>query len=218
MKKSEQLFTYVTLLLLALVGASIDNILKIGLTGGIGCGKSTVVQLFAEAGWRTIESDAIVRELLSTSAVVRSALRKQWGGRVFDASGEVDRKGIASIVFSDESALRWLEELLHPLVRGAWKDAVLAYPTSNWLVELPLLFEKRLETEFDLTVCVTSPPDVVEARMVRRGYTGTEVEQRRSRQMPLLDKALRADRVLYNAGSLEFLKRQTSRLISEIHS
>lgn len=159
-----------------------------------------------------------MRDLLSTSPVVRSALREQWGDRVFDTSGEVDRKGIASIVFSDESALRWLEELLHPLVRRAWEGAVLGDPTSNWLVEIPLLFEKRLETQFDLTVCVISPPDVVEARMVCRGYTGTEVEQRRSRQMPLLDKALRADRVLSNAGSLEFLKRQTSRLIAEIRS
>ncbi|MDP4693035.1 MAG: dephospho-CoA kinase [Opitutales bacterium] len=192
--------------------------MKIGLTGGIGCGKSTVVRLFAEAGWRTIESDTVVREFLAGSGEVRSALRERWADVVFSDSGEVDRKAIAKIVFNDESELQWLENLLHPLVRAAWQEALFAEPESNWLVEIPLLFEKRLETEFDLTVCVTSPPDVVEARMVRRGYTGTEVEQRRSRQMPLLDKALRADHIISNAGSLEFLKRQTRRLISEIRS
>lgn len=177
-----------------------------------------MVRLFAEAGWRTIESDTVVRELLAGSGEVRSALRERWADVVFSDSGEVDRKAIAKIVFNDESELQWLENLLHPLVRAAWQEALFAEPESNWLVEIPLLFEKRLETEFDLTVCVTSPPDVVEARMVRRGYTGTEVEQRRSRQMPLLDKALRADHIISNAGSLEFLKRQTRRLISEIRS
>ncbi len=189
--------------------------LKIGLTGGIGCGKSTVVQLFAEAGWRTIESDAVVRGLIESDASLHDAFRRRWGSEVFLATGGPDRKAIAAKVFADEAELRWLEGLLHPLVRGAWKGALEAEPGANWLVEIPLLFEKRLETEFDLTVCVVSPPDVVETRMVRRGYTGAEVEQRRLRQMPLEEKAKLADRVLSNAGSLEFLKRQTHRLIEE---
>ena len=88
-------------------------------------------------------------------------------------------------------------------------------PEVHWLVEIPLLFEKRLETEFDLIVCVTSPPDVVESRMVHRGYSGGEIEQRRHRQMPLEEKARRADCVISNAGSLEFLKQQTKRLIAQ---
>lgn len=192
-------------------------VLNIGLTGGIGCGKSTVVQLFKEAGWRTLETDAIVRELLAGSEVVKSALRERWGDQVFRGE-EVDRKAIAGIVFKDDAELEWLEALLHPLVREAWSEVLTAQSDGDCLVEIPLLFEKRLETEFDLTVCVISPPDVVEARMVRRGYTGAEVEQRRSRQMPLHEKAKRADRVISNAGSLEFLKRQTHRLIEETQS
>jgi dephospho-CoA kinase len=191
---------------------------KIGLTGGIGCGKSTVVGLFADAGWRTLESDGIVRELFADSDEVHVALRERWGGAVFTDADEVDRKAIAEIVFKDESELKWLEVLLHPLVRDRWVSAIAAAPDAKWLVEIPLLFEKRLETEFDLTVCVTSPSDVVEARMVRRGYTGAEVEARRSRQMPLQEKAQRADCVISNAGSLEFLKRQTNRLIAEIQA
>ncbi len=195
--------------------APYTNQLKIGLTGGIGCGKSTVVQLFAEAGWRTIESDAVVRDLFSSSEIVRDALREHWGSGVFSETGEVDRKAVAAIVFQDDGQLEWLEQLLHPMVRASWLDALMAEPELNWLVEIPLLFEKRLETEFDLTVCVISPPDVVESRMIRRGYSGAEVAQRRSRQMPLNDKAKRADRVISNAGSLEFLKQQTKRLITE---
>jgi dephospho-CoA kinase len=189
--------------------------LKIGLTGGIGCGKSTVVQLFAAAGWRTIETDAVVRDCLAGDAAVHAALRERWGLEVFDAEGAVDRKAIAARVFSEPSELAWLEMLLHPLVRHAWESAIRQAPQLNWLIEIPLLFEKRLENEFDLIVCVTSPPDVVESRMIHRGYSGDEIKQRRLRQMPLEEKARRADCVISNAGSLEFLKQQTKRLIAQ---
>ena len=189
--------------------------MKIGLTGGIGCGKSTVVQLFAEAGWRTIETDEVVRECLAGDAVVHAALHERWGVAVFDADGAVDRKAVAARVFTDADELAWLEALLHPLVRRAWESAIEQAPEANWLVEVPLLFEKRLETEFDLIVCVTSPPEIVESRMVHRGYSGDEIEQRRHRQMPLEEKARRADCVISNAGSLEFLKQQTKRLIAQ---
>jgi dephospho-CoA kinase len=190
--------------------------LKIGLTGGIGCGKSTVVRVFAEAGWRTIESDAVVRELFTRNASVRSALRERWGEAIFTKDGSVDRKAIAGRVFADDTELSWLEELLHPLVGAFWRAALAELPEANWLVEIPLLFEKRLETHFDLTVCVTCPPASVESRMVRRGYAGFEIEQRRKRQMPLDEKARRADCVISNAGSLDFLKQQTARLIAQV--
>lgn len=175
-----------------------------------------MVRLFAEAGWRTIESDAVVRGLLADSEAVRSALRTRWGEVVFAVDGSVDRKAVAARVFADASELSWLEELLHPLVGAVWRDALAQAPEANWLVEIPLLFEKRLETQFDLTVCVTCPPDVVEGRMVGRGYTGAEIEQRRQRQMPLEEKARRADCVISNAGSLDFLKQQTTRLIAQV--
>jgi len=190
--------------------------MKVGLTGGIGCGKSTVVGFFREAGWQTLESDKIVAELLSGDADIQAALRERWGATVFTSGGEVDRRAIATRVFQDEEELRWLEQLLHPRVRESWQGALVAAPDANWLVEIPLIFEKRLETAFDLTVCVASPVDVVEIRMASRAYSGEEVERRRQRQMPLDEKMRRADLVITNAGSLEFLKDQTMRLIAQI--
>lgn len=189
--------------------------MKVGLSGGIGCGKSTVLGFFREAGWRTVDSDAVVRELLATDAGVQAQLRSRWGEAVF-ADGAVDRGAIAKRVFSHESDLKWLEELLHPLVRKSWLDSIDQAPDANWLVEIPLLFEKRLETRFDLTVCVSSPPDVVADRMVARAYTEAQIEQRRKQQMPLEEKIERADYLISNAGSLEFLKQQTTRLIEQI--
>lgn len=155
-----------------------------------------------------------MRTLLETDREVIGALRDHWGADAFTATGEVDRKAVARRVFADEQELRWLEALLHPRVRRNWEGQVAAEPNARWLIEIPLLFEKRLETQFDFTVCVTSPSAVVEDRMVRRGFSGAEIEQRRQRQMPLEEKARRADFVLTNAGSLEFLNLQTQRLIA----
>ncbi|HKK18735.1 MAG TPA: dephospho-CoA kinase [Opitutales bacterium] len=190
--------------------------MKLGLTGGIGCGKSTVAGIFKDAGWNTVESDKIVAGLLAENRDVQSALRTRWGDAVFAEDGTVDRKAIGAKVFRDESELGWLESLLHPLVRKTWQEAVEAEPEADWLVEIPLIFEKRLETAFDLVVCVASPPDVVEIRMAARGYTGEDVERRRRRQMPLDEKMRLADHVITNAGSLEFLEEQTMRLIRQI--
>ena len=189
--------------------------MKVGLSGGIGCGKSTVLGFFREAGWRTVDSDAVVRELLATDAEVQAQLRSRWGEAVF-ADGAVDRGAVAKRVFGHEGDLKWLEELLHPLVRESWLASIDHAPGANWLVEIPLLFEKRLETRFDLTVCVSSPPDVVADRMVVRAYTEAQIEQRRKQQMPLEEKIERADYLISNAGSLEFLKQQTTRLIEQI--
>jgi len=189
--------------------------MKVGLSGGIGCGKSTVLGFFREAGWRTVDSDAVVRELLATDAEVQAQLRSRWGEAIF-ADGAVDRGAVAKRVFGHEEDLKWLEELLHPLVRKSWLASIEQAPDSNWLVEIPLLFEKRLETRFDLTVCVVSSTDVVADRMVARAYTEAQIEQRRRQQMPLEEKIERADYLISNAGSLEFLKQQTTRLIEQI--
>lgn len=190
--------------------------LRIGLTGGIGCGKSTVGALFAEAGWSVVSTDAIVRDLLASDSMVIDALRERWGSAVFDAAGCVDRGAVAGRVFSAKDELEWLEGLLHPRVREHWQAAVKAQAGANWVVEIPLLFEKRLEKEFDFSVCVTCPEAIVVARMALRGFSRVAIEQRSKRQMVLSEKVGRADYVITNAGSLEFLKAQTLGLIAEL--
>ena len=189
--------------------------MKVGLSGGIACGKSTVLGFFREAGWQTVDLDAVVRELLATNAEVQAQLRSRWGEAVF-TEGAVDRGAVAKRVFSQDCDLKWLEELLHPLVSESRLASIAKAPNANWLVEIPLLFEKRLETHFDLTVCVVSPPDVAADRMVARAYTEEQIEQRRKQQMPLEEKVELADYLISNAGSLEFLKQQTTRLIKQI--
>jgi dephospho-CoA kinase len=190
--------------------------LRIGLTGGIGCGKSTVAGLFAEAGWSVVSTDALVRDLLGKDPAVIEAIRKRWGAAVFDEAGCVDRGAVAKEVFSRGDGLEWLEALLHPRVRERWLAMVQAKAAANWLVEIPLLFEKRLEKEFDFSVCVNCPEAIVVARMALRGFSRVAVEQRSKWQMALPEKVERADYVITNAGSLEFLKAQTLDLIAEL--
>ena len=183
----------------------------------MGCGKSTVVGFFAEAGWKTIETDCIVAELLQNDPIVRKQICERWGGGVFrSGDGDVDRKAIARIVFSDAAELNWLEALLHPIVRQQWIHELDTDGSSLCLVEIPLLFEKSLESYFDLVVCIASDVSVANSRLVLKGHNTTDIAQRRSRQFSLDDKIRLSDHVLFNSGSIEFLKRQTLRLIQKI--
>ena len=187
--------------------------MKLGLTGGIGCGKSTAAALFKDAGWQTIDSDSIVRELLAEDLDVQAQIRERWGDKVFTKDALVDRKAVAAIVFSDKSQLKWLENLIHPIVQERWKSSLDDAQDLALLVEIPLLFEKRLETYFDLTVCIYSLPNITESRMVKRGYTQSEILQRCEQQMPIDEKVERADHVISNTGSFDFLKLQIKKLI-----
>ena len=189
--------------------------MKIGLTGGIGCGKSTVATLFKDAGWQIIDTDSIVRELLAHDSCVQAHIREHWGNKVFPQDAMIDRKAVAALVFSDKSELKWLENLIHPIVQERWKSSLEGAPELDWLVEIPLLFEKRLETYFDLTVCVHSFLNITVARMDNRGYTQSEILQRREQQMPIDEKVERADHVISNSGSFDFLKIQTKKLIQQ---
>ncbi len=191
--------------------------MNVGLTGSMACGKSTVVGFFAEAGWKTIETDCIVAELLQNDPIVRKQICERWGGGVFrSGDGDVDRKAIARIVFSDTAELNWLEALLHPIVRQRWIHELDTFSSSLCLVEIPLLFEKSLESYFDLVVCIASDTSVANSRLVLKGHNTTDIAQRRSRQFSLDDKIRLSDHVLFNSGSIEFLKRQTLRLIQKI--
>jgi len=192
--------------------------MNIGLTGGIGCGKSTVVAIFDEAGWLTIRSDAIVRQLLGEDATLIQRLVDRWGAGCRSASGAIDRKAVGQIVFADAAELKWLEAQLHPMVRQIWKKQIEENPEADILVEIPLLFEKRLESSFDFTVCVHSPEKLVNSRMEARGYTKEELARRRSYQIPIEEKIRRADLIITNAGSLEFLNQQTARLLSRFRA
>src|SRR5580658_9334999 len=114
----------------------------LGLTGGFGCGKSTAAKLFAEKGFRHVDSDLVVREQVLTLGPVQAEIRRRHGDSVFAPDGLVDRPALGKIVFSDDSERLWLEGLTHPFYFEILRGMFRANPGVNWVVEVPLLFEK----------------------------------------------------------------------------
>lgn len=195
--------------------------LIVGLTGGMGCGKSTAAALFAELGFRRLDADRTVHEVLLPSAEVAQAIREKFGPGVLNAAGGVDRAKLGAVVFGDAAALAWLEDLLHPRLRAHWDGIYATAQDEKFIVEVPLLFEKRLENRFDFTVCVTTSSDLQLRRLEQRGVSPEIARQRLAKQLPLARKCELADFVLLNDGTLEFLREQVSQLagrLSLIHS
>jgi dephospho-CoA kinase len=188
----------------------------VGITGGIGCGKTTATAAFERAGFRRLDSDALIRDRVLRSPEVITAVRERYGGAVLDANGEINRAALAAKVFPNESELRWLEELTHPVLFELWRRAFASEPEADWVVEVPLLFEKQLENWFDFTVCVASAPAQQLARLEQRGLSRALAEQRISKQLPLAQKIELADFVLWNDGTTAFLEDQIRQLIDSL--
>jgi dephospho-CoA kinase len=195
--------------------------LIVGLTGGMGCGKSTVAALFAELGFRRLDADQVVRDVLLPGAEVTAAVRAKFGAGVLDGAGRIDRGKLGEVVFADDAALAWLEQLLHPRLQAHWESIYATAQGQKFMVEVPLLFEKQLQNRFDFTVCVTTSSALQLRRLEQRGVPPGIARQRLAKQLPLARKCELADFVLLNDGTLEFLREQVSELarrLTSLHS
>jgi dephospho-CoA kinase len=179
----------------------------------MGCGKTTVASMLAAYGFAPLDSDAIIRTVLLVDAEVIAAIREHFGPGVLADSGMVDRGRLARRVFAEDTALEWLENLLHPRLYAYWRKAFAGERAKSWVVEVPLLFEKSLQNWFDFTVCVASDPTIQLARLEQRGLPPPLARQRISKQLPLAQKIELVDFVLLNDGSPEFLREQVGRLV-----
>ena len=184
----------------------------VGLTGGIACGKSVALDFFREVGSGIVSTDVITHRLLSEDEGVKGALRKEFGELVFSVEGTVDKGQLGHLIFSNPLKRRWLEELLHPLIRTEWLHAVTNYEENLVTVELPLLFENSLESEFDFVVSIFSNPKTQMHRLLERGLDQTEARNRLDAQLPTGLKARRADFVLLGDGETSYLEQQVERL------
>jgi len=191
-------------------------VLFVGLTGGIGSGKSEALAALERLGVPTLSSDAVVHELLGTEEV-RRLLHERWGDRVL-ADGEVDRAAVATIVFEHPEELSWLEGTLFPRVGErmmAWR-AGLEAEHDVAVVEVPLLFEAGIDPAFDATVAVVADEEVRAARAEGRGHEG--LEGRGSRQLSQDEKARRADYVIRNDGTIPDLEAAVGEMLAELRA
>ena len=189
--------------------------MNVGLTGGIGCGKSTALEYFRQAGAEVLETDAVVRELLSSDVDLIGKVSEAFGADILDDEGNVDRAKLASKVFHNSEALALLESLVHPRVREFWMRA-LGESHPILIVEIPLLFEKDLQRHFTLTICLSSNPEVQAERLKARGMSESQIQYRKERQFSLEKKTQKADIVLHNNGSLEHLKEQVEHVMMQL--
>ena len=190
--------------------------LIIGLTGGMGCGKTTAAAIFAGHGFVRLDADQVVRDELLVDPEVVAALQTKFGAGVLTPEGRVDRAWLAQAVFADEAQLRWLEALLHPRLFARWRALFAASHGQKFLVEVPLLFEQGMENWFDFTVCLTSECATQIRRLELRDIPPELARQRLARQLPLPQKCERADFVVLNDGSPEFLRAQINLLAQRL--
>lgn len=183
----------------------------------MGCGKTAAAALFKAKGYQLIDSDAIVKDTILTDPAVIAFARLRWSDEVMGEDGQLDRRAIAKRVFADEAERKTWENEIHPRLFAIWRRMLEDEPEENWVVEVPLLFEQRLENWFDFIVCVASSPDIQLARLSERGISHALAGQRISKQLPLARKLELADLVLWNDGSLSFLEDQIDQALTELN-
>ncbi len=190
--------------------------LIVGLTGGMGCGKSTAATFFGDRGFIQVDSDALVHDLLLTNREVVQAIRDRFGADVFADDGTVRRDRLGEKVFGDPVALAWLEELLHTRLYLYWRERFAVGHNQAFIVEVPLLFEKGLENWFDFTICVTTESALQLRRLEQKGIPPELAQQRLAKQLSLARKCELADHVLLNDGSPDFLREQVNALADRL--
>ncbi len=188
----------------------------LGLTGGIGCGKSAAAREFVRRGFRLVDSDALIKERVLADPDVILKLRAKFGEAVVTPTGEVDRSVLAARVFGDDRERVWLEGLTHPALFRIWRGQLASAPSAPWIFEVPLLFEQALENWFDFTICVACSPGQQIVRLEQRGLSRGLAEQRISKQLPLARKIELADKVLWNDGTVSFLQAQIDTLVGSL--
>jgi dephospho-CoA kinase len=191
-------------------------VLRIGLTGGIGSGKSTVSALLAARGAVVVDSDRIAREVVEPGTPGLARIVAAFGDRVLDADGALDRAALAAVVFADPEARKRLDGIVHPLVRARATELAAAAPPDAVVVhDVPLLVETGQAGSYDLVLVVEADPGTRVARLVQRGLTAEDARARIAAQASDEQRREAADVVLDNGGTQEQLAGQVDRFWAE---
>ncbi len=186
----------------------------VALTGGIGAGKSTVLDSFKTLGAEVEDTDTIVHKIYEEDEQVHCELRKRWGNKVFKGTSP-DRKKIAELVFNDKKELEWLNELMHPRVRERISSK---QPEEINIIAVPLLYEVKWQTDFDTVISVWCSANNQVKRLRGRGWSDSEIHARASAQLDQSDKLARADYGIINDWSLNSLNRQCRLIYKKLHN
>ncbi len=191
----------------------------LGLTGGVGMGKSTAAGFFLQHGTRVVDTDEIARELSRPGQPALAEIQTEFGSNILATDGSLNRAALAHVVFNDPTALKRLEAILHPRIRKTWQSQVESWRQENCpvaVVVIPLLFETFAESQFDKIVCVACSPESQHERLRERGWPDIQIRQRIAAQMSVDQKVARSHFVVWTEGSLEAHRHQIAEIIGKI--
>ena len=187
--------------------------MKVGLTGGIGAGKSTVADLFSQKGGVVIRSDELARQVIEPQTPGFQQVIDRFGKEFVNSEGYIDRAKLAQIVFQDDAALKDLENIIHPLVRSKTNQIIDQHTSETIIVnEIPLLLEKKMESLFDFLVIVISSEKNRLERLAHRGLTAEQATARMAKQVSDEQRKAAADFLIVNDGNLDQLEADVEKI------
>jgi dephospho-CoA kinase len=187
--------------------------MKVGLTGGIGAGKSTVADLFSQKGAVVIRSDELARLVIEPQTPGFQQVIDRFGKDFVNSEGYIDRAKLAQIVFKDDAALKDLENIIHPLVRSKTNQIIDQHTSETIIVnEIPLLLEKKMESLFDFLVIVISSEKNRLERLAHRGLTAEQATARMAKQVSDEQRKAAADFLIVNDGNLDQLEADVEKI------
>jgi dephospho-CoA kinase len=188
----------------------------LGLTGGIGMGKSTAAQLLGSRGVAVVDTDDLARQVVEPGQPALAEVREAFGAGILAPDGQLRRDELARRVFADASARLRLESILHPRIRALWRaqmETWRAAGRSLAVVVIPLLFETKAEAELDATICVACSAATQHRRLVARGWPPEQIEQRLQAQWPSEKKMASADYLVWTEAGLDVHDAQIERIL-----
>ena len=188
----------------------------IGLTGGIGMGKSTAASLLKERGLPVIDTDLLARELVEPGQPAWEEIRRLFGSDILDANGQLRRSELGRRDFSDPARRKQLEAILHPRIRQRWLAQVevwRAEKQSSCVVVIPLLFETHAAASFDTIICIACSPASQRERLLARGWSIEQLEQRLQAQWPIEKKIALAHFIIWTEAGLDVHVQQVERIL-----
>ena len=188
----------------------------LGLTGGIGMGKSTAAQILQARGVAVIDTDELARQVVQPGQPALEEICQTFGSALKDASGQLQREALAKIVFADPGARAKLEAITHPRITQLWRQQLQIWRQEGRavaVVVIPLLFETKVETEFDAVLCLACSEATQRQRLAARGWSSEQIQQRIAAQLPVVEKMSRAQFVIWSEGTVETLMSQLARIV-----
>ncbi len=195
------------------------DMILMGLTGGVGMGKTTAARALQARSIPVIDTDELARDLVEPGQPAWREVRQAFGADILGSDGQLLRSKLAGIVFSEPSARQTLERILHPRIRETWRAEAGRWRQQGCrvgCVVIPLLYETGAEAELDRVVCAACSAVSQQQRLLARGWSASEIEHRLAAQLPVAQKLLKADYVLWTEGDPSLIPEQWESILAHL--